>query len=291
MTTTSTDEDTGIPSNAVRTWLITGAGRGLGREFTLAALAAGDNVIALSRSIETADLPHATERVLRIATDVTDRQAVFAAFDAAVAHFGRIDIVVNNAGTMAYGFVEEFSEAEVRAQFETNFFGAMWTSQAAMSVFRSQCSGHLVQISSIGGVMSGPGSGVYSASKFALEGLSEALAAEAAHFGVDVTIVEPGGYWTDLYNTMTLTNPMPHYSPLRAELEKQSAGTSIDSNPRLAAEALIVVVDSGRPPRRIVFGSAVLDAAVAAAKEKVDTWWQWEAVSRAAEDAIPAPNT
>lgn len=282
--TTTANETTRTP----RTWLITGAGRGLGREFTIAALEAGDNVVALSRSVQTADLPHAPDRILRIAANVADRAAVLAAFDKAVERFGWLDIVVNNAGTMAYGFVEEFSEDEVRTQFETNLFGAMWVSHAAMSVFRRQRAGHLVQISSIGGVMSGPGSGVYSASKFALEGLSEALAAEASHFGVDVTIVEPGGYWTELYNAMTMATPMPEYSELRAELQTQNADSSVDSHPRLAAEALIAVVDSGRPPRRIVLGSAVLDAAIAAAQEKIDTCRQWEGVSRAAEDAIPA---
>lgn len=285
-----------IPSPATpglrpRTWLITGASRGLGREFVRAALARGDNVVAVSRSIESADLPRDPERLLRIPADVTDRTAVFAAFDRAREHFGDLDIVVDNAGTMAYGFVEEFTEEQARAQFETNFFGAMWVSQAAMATFRSRERGHLVQISSIGGVLSGPGTGLYSASKFALEGLSEALAVEAAHFGIDVTIVEPGGYWTDLYTTMTVSTPRSDYDSLRAEIEEQSASTSIDSHPALAARALLEVVDADRPPRRIVLGSAVLDAAVAATREKVDTWLEWESVSRAAEDAVPAPES
>lgn len=276
------------PGACPRTWLITGASRGLGREFVRAALSRGDNVVAVSRSIESADLPRDPERLLRLPADVTDRTAVFAAFDRAREHFGDLDIVVDNAGTMAYGFVEEFTEEQARAQFETNFFGAMWVSQAAMAAFRSRGRGHLVQISSIGGVLSGPGTGLYSASKFALEGLSEALAAEAAHFGIDVTIVEPGGYWTDLYTTMTVSTPRSDYDALRAEIEEQSASTSIDSHPALAARALLEVVDADRPPRRIVLGNAVLDAAVAATREKIATWLEWESVSRAAEDAVPA---
>ncbi|AOD24530.1 MULTISPECIES: SDR family NAD(P)-dependent oxidoreductase [Rhodococcus] len=279
------------PGVRPRTWLITGASRGLGREFARAALSRGDNVVAVSRSIESADLPRDPERLLRLPADVTDRTAVFAAFDTAREHFGGLDIVVDNAGTMAYGFVEEFTEEQARAQFETNFFGAMWVSQAAMAAFRSRGRGHLVQISSIGGVLSGPGTGLYSASKFALEGLSEALALEAAHFGIDVTIVEPGGYWTDLYTTMTVSAPRSDYDSLRAEIEKQSASTSIDSHPALAARALLEVVDADRPPRRIVLGSAVLDAAVAATREKIATWLEWESVSRAAEDAVPAPES
>ncbi|MCW3469807.1 SDR family NAD(P)-dependent oxidoreductase [Rhodococcus pyridinivorans] len=279
------------PGVRPRTWLITGASRGLGREFARAALSRGDNVVAVSRSIESADLPRDPERLLRLPADVTDRTAVFAAFDTTREHFGGLDIVVDNAGTMAYGFVEEFTEEQARAQFETNFFGAMWVSQAAMAAFRSRGRGHLVQISSIGGVLSGPGTGLYSASKFALEGLSEALALEAAHFGIDVTIVEPGGYWTDLYTTMTVSAPRSDYDSLRAEIEKQSASTSIDSHPALAARALLEVVDADRPPRRIVLGSAVLDAAVAATREKIATWLEWESVSRAAEDAVPAPES
>ncbi len=291
MKTQPTTASPATPGVRPRTWLITGASRGLGREFARAALSRGDNVVAVSRSIESADLPRDPERLLRLPADVTDRTAVFAAFDTAREHFGGLDIVVDNAGTMAYGFVEEFTEEQARAQFETNFFGAMWVSQAAMAAFRSRGRGHLVQISSIGGVLSGPGTGLYSASKFALEGLSEALAVEAAHFGIDVTIVEPGGYWTDLYTTMTVSTPRSDYDSLRAEFEEQSASTSIDSHPALAARALLEVVDADRPPRRIVLGSAVLDAAVAATREKVDTWLEWESVSRAAEDAVPAPES
>lgn len=279
------------PGARPRTWLITGASRGLGREFVRAALSRGDNVVAVSRSIESADLPRDPERLLRLPADVTDRTAVFAAFDRAREHFGDLDIVVDNAGTMTYGFVEEFTEEQARAQFETNFFGAMWVSQAAMAAFRSRGRGHLVQLSSIGGVLSGAGTGLYSASKFALEGLSEALAVEAAHFGIDVTIVEPGGYWTDLYTTMTVSTPQSDYDSLRAEIEEQSASTSIDSHPTLAARALLEVVDADRPPRRIVLGNAVLDAAVAATREKIDIWLEWESVSRAAEDAVPAPES
>lgn len=291
MKTQPTTASPTTPGVRPRTWLITGASRGLGREFARAALSRGDNVVAVSRSIESADLPRDPERLLRLPADATDRTAVFAAFDTAREHFGGLDIVVDNAGTMAYGFVEEFTEEQARAQFETNFFGAMWVSQAAMAAFRSRGRGHLVQISSIGGVLSGPGTGLYSASKFALEGLSEALALEAAHFGIDVTIVEPGGYWTDLYTTMTVSAPRSDYDSLRAEIEKQSASTSIDSHPALAARALLEVVDADRPPRRIVLGSAVLDAAVAATREKIATWLEWESVSRAAEDAVPAPES
>jgi NAD(P)-dependent dehydrogenase (short-subunit alcohol dehydrogenase family) len=222
---------------------------------------------------------------------VTDRAAVFAAVDAAVKQYGRIDIVVNNAGIMASGFVEEFTEAQARAQFDTNFFGALWVSQAVMPVLRAQGSGHVVQVSSIGGLGGFPSSGLYSASKFALEGLSEALALEAAGFGIKLTILQPGGYWTDLYNRMQTTEELPEYADLRAELAKQFAEGSIDSDPALAAEAVMRLVDSDDPPRRLLLGSMVYDLAFTLTDARRDDWAQWEAVSRAAEHAIPEPGS
>lgn len=271
-----------------RVWFVTGASRGLGRAFVDEALAAGDRVVAVSRTIDTVgDLDD--DRVLRLPVDVTDRAAVFGAVDTAVERFGRIDIAINNAGTMWSGFVEEFDEAQVRAQMETNFFGALWVSQAVAGAMRRQRGGHLVQMSSIGGVVTGPTSGIYSASKFALEGASEALAAELAGFGVDLTIVEPGGYWTDLYTGMGFTEPSDDYAQLRADIAEQFADASIDSEPALAATAISALVDSDEPPLRLILGSAVLDAAVDAAKQRADTWLAWQEVSRAAESAVPAP--
>ena len=134
-----------------------------------------------------------------------------------------------------------------------------------------------------------PGTGLYSASKFALEGLSEALAAEAAAFGVKLTIVEPGGYWTDLYTRMRCADPHPAYAPLREELARQWAEGSVDSEPRLAAEAMMTLVASDEPPLRLLLGSAVYDLAVDATRQRLETWARWEPVSRAAEHAVPAP--
>src|SRR5699024_11321937 len=122
----------------------------------------------------------------------------FCMCETSIQFFGWMDMVISNAGNMVLGLIEEFSEDEVRCQMETNFYGAIWICQAAMPYLRTQVSGHIIQISSIGGLITGPMSGIYSASKFALEGFSEALAQEAAHFGVKVSIVEPGGYWTNL---------------------------------------------------------------------------------------------
>ncbi|MCG6498726.1 SDR family NAD(P)-dependent oxidoreductase [Kitasatospora sp. A2-31] len=274
-----------------RVWLVTGASRGLGRAFTEAALAAGDRVAAAARTLAPLeDLAAAhPSRVLPLQVDVTDRDAVFAAVRKATDHFGRLDIVVNNAGMLSMGMVEEFTEAEARAQLDVNFFGALWVSQAVLPVLRDQGHGHLVQVSSIAALGGFPSTGLYSASKFALEGLSEALAAEAAGFGVKVSMIQPGGYWTDLYTAMRTTAPLDAYTPLREELARQFADGSVDSDPKLAATALLALVDSDEPPLRLLLGSMVYDLAFDLARTRMDTWAQWEAVSRAAEHAIPAP--
>ena len=214
--------------------------------------------------------------------DVTDRAAVFAAFEAA----GPVDVVVNNAGTMSLGMVEEYDEASAREALETNFFGALWVAQAAAGRLRTQGAGHLIHISSIGGVGGHPSTGLYSASKFALEGMAEALAAELASFGVRSTIVQPGGYWTELYTRLTLTEPLEAYADLRAELEKSWGEISIDSDPALAADALLKLVDADDPPLRLLLGDAIFDAAIGLMEQRIETWKRWEAVSRAAEHAI-----
>ncbi|MEU7478517.1 SDR family oxidoreductase [Lentzea sp. NPDC042327] len=276
-----------------RVWFVTGASRGLGRAFTEAALAAGDRVVGAARDIAPlADLAtRHPDRLLALDLDVTDRSAVFAVVDRAVAHFGRLDVVVNNAGALFAGMVEEFTEEEARAQLDVNFFGALWVSQAVLPHLRRQGSGHVLQVSSIGALSGFPSTGLYSASKFALEGMSEALAAEAARFGVKVTIVQPGGYWTDLYTSSRATTPDPAYDELRAELEEQWAEGSIDSEPRLAAEAVMTLVDSDDPPLRLLLGSMVYDLAFDLSRHRMDTWAAWEQTSRAAEKAVPAPVT
>ncbi|CRK61447.1 Oxidoreductase of short-chain [Alloactinosynnema sp. L-07] len=281
-----------METSGSRVWFVTGASRGLGRAFTEAALAAGDRVVGAARDVSPLDDVAARHpgRLLTLPLDVTDRSAVFDAVEQAVARFDRLDIVVNNAGALFAGMVEEFTEAEARAQLDVNFFGALWISQAVLPRLRAQGGGHIVQISSIAALGGFPSTGLYSASKFALEGMSEALAAEAAGFGVKVTIVQPGGYWTDLYTSTTATTPNPDYDELRAELEKQWAEGSIDSEPRLAAEAVMALANSDNPPPRLLLGSMVYDLAFDVSRRRMDTWAEWEDVSRAAEKAVPAPN-
>ncbi|MFF2832496.1 SDR family NAD(P)-dependent oxidoreductase [Cellulosimicrobium cellulans] len=277
-------------SPSPRTWFITGASRGLGRALAVAALERGDQVVATARTANANafDARH-RDRVLALPLDVTDKSAVDTAVAAAVDRFGRLDVVVNNAGNLSMGMVEEFTETEARAQLEVNFFGALWVSQAVLPHLRTQRSGHLLQVSSIAALGGFPSTGLYSASKFALEGMSEALAAEAASFGVKVTVVQPGGYWTDLYTSMASTTPAEPYAPLRAELERQWADGSVDSDPRLAAEAMLTLVDSDDPPLRLLLGSMVYDVAQHVTTQRLETWAAWEHVSRAAEQAMAQP--
>ena len=274
-----------------RVWFITGASSGLGYEFTKKALESGDKVVGVARNIEKLnELKYQFEgMLLPLSLDVTDRSAVSATVETAIKHFGRLDIVINNAGNMVLGMIEEFSEDEVRSQMETNFYGAIWICQAAMPYLRTQGSGHIIQISSIGGLITGPMSGIYSASKFALEGFSEALAQEAAHFGVKVSIVEPGGYWTNLYLKMSFTTQNKEYDSLREKLAQQNSTESVDSDPKLAAEAIMKLVNSENPPLRLILGSLFYDLAVENAEKRISTWKEWESVSRSAEHGIPAP--
>ncbi len=182
-----------------KTWFITGASKGFGREWAEAALERGDSVAGTARNTD--DVQDLVEQYpdtfLALQLDVTDHDADVAAVRRAAEHFGSLDVVVNNAGFGHFGMVEELSEDEVRAQLETNFFGALWVTQAALPIMREQGSGHIVQVSSIGGISAFPTVGAYHASKWALEGPVPVAAQEVAGFGIAVTLVEPGGFSTD----------------------------------------------------------------------------------------------
>src|SRR6202050_3907510 len=182
-----------------KVWFITGTSKGFGRVWAEAALARGDRVAATARDVKTLDplVERYGDRIAALTLDVTDKAAVDAAITETHSRFGRLDVVINNAGYGLFGTIEEVSEAEARAQLETNLFGALWVTQAALPIMRVQSSGHIIQVSSIGGVNAFPTVGLYHASKWALEGFSQSLAAEVAGFGIKVTIVEPGGFATD----------------------------------------------------------------------------------------------
>src|SRR6478752_1136960 len=225
-----------------KTWFITGASKGFGREWTEAALERGDRVAATARRLETLDalVDAYGGNVLPIQLDVTDRDDDFAAVRRAAEHFGRLDVVVNNAGYGHFGMIEELSEDEVRSQLETNVFGALWVTQAALPIMRAQGSGHIIQVSSIGGITAFTGTGAYHASKWALEGFSQSLAQEVAGFGIHVTLIEPGGYSTDWAGPSARhSEELPAYAPVR---EMQShAPTGHPGDPKATRGAILRV--------------------------------------------------
>ncbi len=267
-----------------KTWFITGASRGFGRIWAQAALERGDRVAATARDVSTLDeLAGAyPDTFLPLTLDVTDRAAAFAAVAAAHERFGRLDVVVNNAGYGLFGAIEEVDEAQARAQLDTNLLGALWVTQAALPILREQGSGHFLQVSSIGGIAAFPLVGVYNASKWGLEGFSEALAAEVAPHGVKVTLVEPGPYATDWAGSSGVhAAPIAAYDEFRAARAEAAAGRP-SPGPEATAEAILTLVDADEPPLRLFLGGFPLAVAERVYADRLATWRAWRPVSEGA---------
>jgi len=270
---------------AQKTWFITGTSRGFGREWAAAALARGDRVAGTARDPSTMDDLAAEhgDALLALQLDVNDRTACFDAVRRAHERFGRLDVVVNNAGYGQFGMVEELSEQEARDQIETNLFGALWVTQAALPILREQGSGHILQISSIGGISAFGGIGMYHASKWALEGLSQALAQEVAGFGIHVTLIEPGGFSTDWGGASAKhAEALDAYEPLHEASRQRRAG-NVPGDPTSSAEAVLRLVDADDPPLRCFFGSAPLRIAEADYASRLETWRAWQPVAELAQ--------
>ena len=265
----------------MKTWFITGASKGFGREWAEAALERGDRVAATARDTSTLDalVERHGDAVLPIQLDVTDREADFAAVRQAAEHFGRLDVVVNNAGYGHFGMIEELAEDEVRAQLETNVFGALWITQAALPFLRAQGSGHIIQISSIGGISAFPGIGAYHASKWALEGFSQALAQEVAPFGIKVTLVEPGGFSTDWAGPSASHSVQLDAYEAQHEASRNRPSAQNRGNPTGTRSAMLKIVDADEPPLRIFFGKTPLSVATADYESRLKTWNEWQPVS------------
>ena len=266
---------------STRTWFITGASRGFGREWTIGALERGDSVAATAR--DTSSLTDLVQRfgdaILPIKLDVDDREAVFAAVAAAHERFGRLDVVVNNAGYGQFGAVEELSEAEIRAQIETNLFGALWVTQAALPILRAQGSGHILQVSSIGGISAFPNTGIYHASKWALEGISQTLAQEVAPYDIKVTLIEPGGFSTDWGGSSAKhAAPNSAYDHVREQMQQRRAAMN-PGDPAASTSAVLKIVDAENPPLRVFFGDGPLAMATRDYESRLATWREWEPVS------------
>jgi NAD(P)-dependent dehydrogenase (short-subunit alcohol dehydrogenase family) len=269
----------------MKTWFITGSSRGFGRQWAEGALARGDRVAATARNPDSLKQLVDTygDQVLALALDVTDRSAAFAAVARSHEHFGRLDVIVNNAGYGLFGAIEEVTEEQARAQIETNLFGALWVTQAALPYLREQHRGHIIQVSSIGGVVAFAGIGLYHASKWGLEGFSEALALEVAEFGIDVTLIEPGGFDTDWGGSSAVrAEPIEAYEDARRQMAQRASALPKGSTAATGA-AILEIVDAEPPPLRVFLGKPPLGIAKDRYDQRLSTWEEWNPLSVAAQ--------
>jgi NAD(P)-dependent dehydrogenase (short-subunit alcohol dehydrogenase family) len=269
-----------------KVWFITGASRGFGRVWAEAALKRGDKVVATARNPETLDelVKSYSDAVLILPLDVTDRDAVFEAVGQAHRHFGRLDVILSNAGYGYMGAIEELEPEQVKANLDTNVFGTLSVVQAALPILRAQASGHILTVSSIGGIIGFPTGGSYTASKFVIEAMSEALAAEVAAFGIKVTIIEPGHFTTDFRSSVQSAPVIDAYNPIRQAI-RSSFKPEDFGDPLATAAAIFKAVDADEPPLRLALGSSSTTIAKfrAVYEARLSNWNKWEAVANAAQ--------
>ena len=270
--------------NGNRVWLITGTSSGFGRAVAEAALDRGDRVVATARDPgQLSDLA-ADEGVHAIALDVTDPEQRLSAVDQAIERFGRIDVLVNNAGRTQVGAVEETTDDELRSLFELHLFAPVALTRAVLPHMRAQGGGAIVQMSSVGGQITAPGFGAYCATKFALEGITQALHDEVAPFGIRTLIVEPGAFRTGLFRPEAAyqSQPMAEYAqtvgPTR---DYVSGGHGLQpGDPAKAAQAILAALDADKPPLRLVLGGDAIDNIRARLDQLTDELARWEEVGR-----------
>lgn len=267
-----------------KTILITGASRGFGKIWAEAFLERGDRVAATARDL--ASLQDLVAKygaaILPIQLDVNNRADCFAAVAKAQAHFGRIDVLLNNAGYGLFGAIEETTEAQARSQMETNFFGVLWMTQAIVPLMREQKSGHIIQVSSFLGLITLPVLGLYNASKYAVNGLSETLATEVKSFGIHVSLVEPNGFSTDWSGASAFqTEPLEVYAPLKKAFF-EGATPDTWGMPAATTDAILALVDSPNPPLHLLIGKMAYPAVKQVYQERLASFEEWKEVSAAA---------
>ena len=280
-------------SDSKKVWFITGSNSGFGLSLTKAVLAKGDKVIATTRHPEEIkDLVKQYPNTVKAVTlDITKADEISNAIDTAISTFGRVDVLVNNAGFGTLGAVEEIEDEQVRYQFEVNCFGTLNLTKAMLPHFRQRNSGHILNVSSVGGFTSFPGTGIYSATKFAIEGYSEALAKEIAPLGIKLTLVEPGAFRTEFAGDSLATpdNQIDDYEETAhkfVKMQSQSSGEQ-PGDPDKAAQAMIKAVESDNPPMRLVLGEDALEATRKKIKSFQQELEEWEEItlSTSFEDA------
>ncbi|MCR8557323.1 SDR family NAD(P)-dependent oxidoreductase [Mucilaginibacter sp. BJC16-A38] len=262
---------------------ITAASRGFGRIWAEAALENGHKVIATARNVSALDGLKARygEAVLPLQLDVTNRDEVFAVVAEGSRHFGGLDVVINVAGFSLYGMIEETTEREARTQLETNLFGPLWVTQAALPVMRSQRSGHIIQVSSIGGIITFPSLGMYHTSKWGLEAFSETLAQEVKDFGIKVTLIEPGIFETSKdENPPVQENRIAAYDSVRAELYRQF--NIKKGNPHATTGLILRIIEEKAPPLRLFLGDMPYPLVIKQYEERLKTWSAWKDAAEAA---------
>ena len=266
---------------------ITGASKGFGKLWAEAFLKRGDKVAATARKL--ADLDDLVNEfgslITPIQLDVNNRSAVFEAVKQANTSLGSIDVLINNAGFGLFGTIEETSEEEARQQIETNVFGLLWVTQAVLPYMRKQGHGHIIQVSSVLGITTLPTLGIYNASKFAVEGLSETLASEVAGFGIKVSLIEPNGFATEWAGaSASQAKPMDEYAPIHAAF-KAGMTPEIFGDPAATSPAVLKLVDSENPPLRLFLGNVAYPWVKQAYEQKLATWEEWKDVAAAAHGA------
>jgi NADP-dependent 3-hydroxy acid dehydrogenase YdfG len=265
---------------------ITGSSKGFGKIWAQAALERGYRVAASARNIQALDelVSQYGDAVLPLELDVTNRQACFSAVQQAYEHFGQIDVLISNAGYGHFGYLEEISEEEARQQIDTNVFGSLWVIQAVLPLMRAQMKGHIIQVSSIGGVMAFPSLGIYHASKWAMEGICETLSQEAKLFNINVTLIEPGGYATDWgTSSATHSKSIEAYQPLREAMQQRASDPSMIGKPEATAEAILKVIEAEKPPLRLLLGSIPLKMIEPTYQNRLETWKTCQSTSEAAQ--------
>jgi NAD(P)-dependent dehydrogenase (short-subunit alcohol dehydrogenase family) len=272
-----------------KTWLITGSSRGLGRDLAKTVLDSGDNVVATARRPEQLDdlVQEYGDRVRAVQLDVTDAAAARAAVQTAIDAFGALDVVVNNAGYANSASIEDTPDDDFRAQIETNLFGVVNVTKAALPVLRAQRSGHFIQFSSIGGRVGGtPGMGAYQTAKFAVEGFSEVLSNEVKPLGIKVTIIEPGAFRTDWGgSSMRVPQVSGDYDQTVGAMNRfrESTVDTWPGDPARAAKAVTDIVRLDEPPLRLLLGSDALAYADKASKSRAEEAEKWAGVSRSTD--------
>ncbi|GAB3220269.1 SDR family NAD(P)-dependent oxidoreductase [Algoriphagus aestuariicola] len=266
-----------------KTILITGASKGFGRIWTEAFLQQGYQVAATARNIEplTELVSKYGDSLLTFPLNVNNREDVFAAVEKVHDHFGKIDVLINNAGYALFGAIEEASEQEAKDQFQTNFFGALWMTQAVLPIMRAQKSGHIIQTSSILGLITLPFLGLYNASKFALEGFSETLAAEVKDFGINITLVEPNGYASDIWKNETHSQGIAAYDEIK-KINSESGNSGSFGNIEATADAILQLVATENPPLRLLLGKVGLPFVKHHYAQRLSVWEEWAEVSEIA---------